>query len=977
MALKKTVYLLLAALILVFTSNTFAAVTGKIAGRVIDSDTGEGLPAVNVTVVGTNTGAATDIEGYYTILNIPPGTYSLFVSMIGYGEVQVQDIKVNSDRTTTQNISLSPEALKGETVTIMAERPIVEMGRTNTASYVNSETIESLPVTSMNEIVQLQAGVVTGADGKMHFRGGRAREVAYLVDGVPVSNSYSQNGGSNTSIATSMINELQVISGTFNAEYGAAQSGVINVITKRPEKEYHGSFQLYSGDYISNKTNTFIGIDKINPIAEYDFQGSVTGPLPIFSNKLGFLLSARVSTEKPDEDEFDHHQYETYHWYDRRFNSIDGWKIATYRRWYTEHFTEQGENTGEIYIPDSLRTGDGDQGPLNEYLKFSLNGKLIYEPTSSLKFTYSLFYTTINAKTGSSSSRYAPDNLGESWLTYRNQFFNIRHVLSTNFFYNLNLSYQYKHGKGYYRDDNYYARYPGDEGIQPFSSSANGFSLGATGGGYSGRDDKNFEKIFLASGDFNWQIDRHNLIKAGFEVKQHFYNVYSYGPYVTDEWDKYAWDTTVKGSEFTWPDYWDHMVDYWKNWEEYHDGAERYRYPTADEITRFMDFDIKPFEAAVFIQDKLEMGEMVLNAGLRLDYFDSNENVLINERKEAHLLGEENNLREAKTQYQLSPRLGFSFPISDRGAFHVAYGHFFQMPSFSKMYAYPLKTIPRNYLSGLNLGNAELEPERTIAYEIGLQQGLTDDYAVDVTMYYKDFRNLLGSREITTLDLIGYYRNVNRDYGNVKGFTVALKKLGQDNISGSLDYTYQYTEGSSSSTGALAAIQVSSRLGGDPVEMVERQVIPLDWDQRHTVNATLLYNKPGDWSASVLGWLGSGEPYTPSSLGQYAFPDNEFNNSEQKPLRWNVDLKLKKQLKLGSLNYQVFLNIENIFDHLNELYIWNVTGQTDKYAELPSLWENTVRQINQVGIFTPDEVFNRPTWYGKPRRVQLGVGFNF
>ena len=148
-----------------------------------------------------------DMDGYYMIINIPPGAYNVTYSMIGYKIVTVEGIRVNVDRTTNQSIALATEVVAGEEVVIEAERPLVEMDRTSTASYIDAETISELPVQEVSQIIELQAGVVTGNDGAMHFRGGRSREVAYLVDGVPVSDVFSQGGGSTLQIENSVVLE--------------------------------------------------------------------------------------------------------------------------------------------------------------------------------------------------------------------------------------------------------------------------------------------------------------------------------------------------------------------------------------------------------------------------------------------------------------------------------------------------------------------------------------------------------------------------------------------------------------------------------------------------------------------------------------------------------------------------------------------------------------------------------------------------
>ena len=214
-------------------SSLQAGITGKVKGYVTDMETGDPLPGANVQIVGTTLGAATDPEGNYFILNVPPGQHVLRVSYIGYIEAEGA-VSVITDLTTTRDFMLSTTVIIGREVVVTGERAPIQMDRTNTASFVAAEQIEDLPVQDIGDLIQLQAGVVIDQAGGVHIRGGRTSEVAYWVDGVPVSDQFSTDGGSLFNVETGNIQELQVISGTFNAEYGQAQSGVINVITKDP-----------------------------------------------------------------------------------------------------------------------------------------------------------------------------------------------------------------------------------------------------------------------------------------------------------------------------------------------------------------------------------------------------------------------------------------------------------------------------------------------------------------------------------------------------------------------------------------------------------------------------------------------------------------------------------------------------------------------------------------------------------------------
>lgn len=948
-------------LFLTLATNLFSGTTGKIAGKVVDRETGEGLPGVNVVVVGTNLGAASDSDGYYRIINVSPGRYQLRVTMIGYSPVTINDVLVNIDRTTTQNVSLTTEVIEGEAVVISAERPLIERDRTNTAAYVDAETIDQLPVQEVSEVISLQAGVVRGAGGEMHFRGGREREVAYLIDGISVSNSFSQSGGSNVALENSIIKELQVISGTFNAEYGAAQSGIVNVVTKNPEKQFHGDVQFFAGDYISNKTDRFIGIDEINPMNEYDFQATLSGPF--LHKSLGFFATARFNKD------------DGYLFGERRYNPQDGWAIDAYRHWFTQRFAGQVTELGRIPVPDELKTGDGAHVPMSSSQRVSFTGKLNFIPVPTMGLTYTLMASDGEGQGYSDSWRYAPDGRGKGYGSSYHHFFSFRHNPTPNMFYNLRLSSQYNHSEYYlHKNLNDVAEYPGDSGYLPIGASDDqtGFVQGDNQWG-NGFTDRN---VLMVNGDLNWQIDKYNFIKVGFEVKQHDIH-YNNQPLVESElWKSYKYTNSINGKGLEFDEYWDLMTEYWRNWTEIYDSPKLRPARVTD--GSYVDYKRRPLEASAYIQDKLELGELVVNMGVRLDLFKPNASTLVQERTLSSDIGDDNNLKDAELKTQLSPRVGFSYPISDQGAFHVSYGHFFQVPSFEKLFQRPVdESMTPLLLEGTTLGDPDLKPEKTIAYEIGLQQQVSNQIALDLTLFYKDIRNQLGLESVKTADAVGYYRYINRDYGNVKGFTLALEKLRTGLISGGVDYTFQYAKGSASSPEFLQLVELATRLSGESVQFPERQILPLDWDQRHTINATLNFARSGSWSVSFIGQLGSGLPYSPSSVEQLQLPDTEFKNSARKPISYNLDCNAKKQFTFGKLGYTVFVRVYNLFDNLNENHVFSVTGRATENARLPSDQQIALQMLRQGGQFTLQEWDNRPHWFSHPRLVQLGLSVRF
>jgi len=210
-----------------------AGTTGKLAGVVRDAKK-QSLPGANVILVGVPLGAASDADGRYSILNVPAGTYTVKVSLIGYASTSVQNVAIPADRTTSLDVTLAESAVQLKEVVVSARRPVVELGLTSNVATVTRQEINKLPVQELDQIVDLQAGVVSG-----HFRGGRKGEVQYQVDGISVNNPYDNS--SSVKLDRSVLEEVQVISGTFDAEYGQAMSGVVNAVLKRGTQKFEWS----------------------------------------------------------------------------------------------------------------------------------------------------------------------------------------------------------------------------------------------------------------------------------------------------------------------------------------------------------------------------------------------------------------------------------------------------------------------------------------------------------------------------------------------------------------------------------------------------------------------------------------------------------------------------------------------------------------------------------------------------------------
>ncbi|MCK5456746.1 MAG: hypothetical protein KAI45_06425, partial [Melioribacteraceae bacterium] len=237
--------------------------------------------------------------------------------------------------------------------------------------------------------------------------------------------------------------------------------------------------------------------------------------------------------------------------------------------------------------------------------------------------------------------------------------------------------------------------------------------------------------------------------------------------------------------------------------------------------------------------------------------------------------------------------------------------------------------------------------------------------------------NLLGVEYLTTIDNVRFLRYINRDYGNSKGITVGINAFGNDLINGSVNYTYSTANGSASDPDYIALVQASTQIGGEPVEFLDRQIISLNWDQTHTLNALVDFQFTRSWDMSVIGTYWTGQPYSPSFVEKYDILEQEYNNADTKPVQWSVDLKTRYVFNLGQNNLIVFLQVDNLFDHLNQNAVYSSTGTAYHNARLPSTEEIEIERLEQAGLFTLAEIDNNPGWYSSPRKLRLGLIFNF
>ncbi|MCK4578813.1 MAG: TonB-dependent receptor [Candidatus Marinimicrobia bacterium] len=859
-----------------------AGITGKLAGRVTDASTGDPLIGVNVSVEQSLMGAATDMDGYYRILNVLPGKYNLRVTMIGYKDIVHRDVKVLIDLTTTINFTLEISSLEGEEVIVYAAEPAVRLDVTSTSFKVGSDQIQQLQVENLSDIVELQAGVVEG-----HFRGGRAGEVMYIVDGIPMNDSYS--GDNLFDIESDMIQEVDIISGIFNAEYGQAMSGIVNIVTKEGQDHYSGKLTVYAGDHLSSHDDIFLNIDHISPADITSYQASLSGPAPLLGDRLSFSILGRQYNDK-------------------------GWMYGQriFRPSDKSYFSD--DTATQVF----QATGDGEYVPMNPNLRRTVQGKLTYKISDRDKINFTGFFESEEHRDFDRLFKYNPDGNYHHFSTDYQSALQYTRLFGKNTFVNLNLSEANSEYSQYVYEDPFDMNYVPIENLS--ANNSNGYSTGGMRMWHHYRTNR----TNILKGDLRSQISRVQTIGLGASYKS---------------------------------------VRLWLNeFQLYFDENDTIRVP-ASTSTYNNDYVHYPAEISAYIQDKLELGEIFINVGLRYDYFDPDGVVPENFYNTVDAPK-----REAATSSQLSPRVGIAYPISDQGVIHFSYGHFFQIPNYEHLYINPDFEVSLVQRSGANpprgsyniMGNAELKPEKTVSYEIGLKQALSQDLTIDLTGYNKDIRDLIGQITLSTITGGRHWRYINRDYANVRGITVALEMLERPGgIGFSLDYTYQSASGNASDP-----LDESKNQETDPPIQSEKKRRPLNWDQTHSLNLTATTTQQGS-RFSLIGKLGSGTPYTRES----PFFNNRILNGERKPMTMTVNLNVTKDLVFRNFTMSVFLKVTNLFDRKNNKDVYASSGSAD--------YDYSMIFSNYRGYGTQEEWYIQPNYYREVRKIVLGCSFLF
>ena len=993
-------------------SFTFSQ-TGRISGKVIDMQTGEPLIGANILIVGTSFGAASDVNGEYLITSITAGEYNVRASYIGYQDVTVNNLKVTSGLTTRLDFDLQSTGFSTSEVVIVSQRPLIEKTSTNAVRIVGAEDFENLGIRNLSDMVALQPGVVS-QNGITSIRGSRPDETGYSVEGADVKDILNRNGGSLVTVTTDALQEVLVQAGGYTAEFGNANAGIVSSEFKTGTSQYHFSLRAETDNFGNYPGDKFLGT---HSTGYSDYVLTFSGP--VFTDKLKIFLSGENAFFRDNAKFFEGNP--------TAFS--DGALLDTTKVYDTGFY---GGSTSEY----QYLTWDAGNIPGNSNNRYTLNGTIVFDNNPLILRLAGAF--TWSRAVGITDNRFQ-NTIRELFNTARIPYndnsdllLNLKgtYLLGSNSFIDGSIGFFDSRTKNYdpFFEDNLLAYSDSLAGAQygwvydnysnspvaydfygfPFDRPGTLLTTGITGvnNGYT-KDHNNYFNATLA---YTGQLEDHAL-KVGGSFQRWTVRRYQQN-------DASNFLTSVRNNPDAARDSLAAFIGstVFANLNNY--GFDVFGNET-DEEGLFAPKH--PILASGYLVDRIEVNDIIINAGLRYDYIDmdswawANPNLPLIDRQ-THLIPD-SALAESSTFSYISPRLGFAFPISDKTVFHLQYGKFVQSPSLDQAYRGVYQATRQIQASNL-FANQVLaynpEPIRTTQYEIGFSHQFTDFAAFDITAFYKDIKGQLQYDVINTdagALRSKYNAFTNQDFSTTKGIEVSFKLRRVERVSATINYTYSNAEGTNSLSGSgVGSVEVNGN--------VPTVLIPLDYNQDHRGTISLDYRfDKGDGGPileqaglNVLITFNSGHPFTYSQstgLGQAqawtggitptgGIGDTRGRrpigaiNSTNTPWTYNIDLRIDKTVNVFDFDFNFYVIVQNLFDTKNVLNVYDKTGNayddgflnssegqqiianqryTERFADL----YRAINYDNRQAAFT---LYNYDL-FSAPRQLRAGVLVNF
>jgi outer membrane receptor protein involved in Fe transport len=928
---------------------------GRIQGTVVDAKSGEGLPGANVTVKGTYYGASSDIEGKVKIENVNPGVYTLEVSLLGYKVIQFTSAKVEPGQTYTFRARMEETVLAvGQEIVVVGEKPLFDIEETATRRNVGQADIQAAAVQSVQAIVGLQTGVVM-ADNEIHIRGGRTHENAYLLDGISVQDPLAGTGFG-LQLSPASIQEVEVITGGYNAEFGQATSGIVNITTREGADRYSGALS-YTSDHLGNpQTRSNWNTDI--------FDANLSGPEPLTE----YLLPA-LGLPVPGHISF--------------FGTFYGNISDGYTRWVEVLGADNRPAGYQVLAPAHLYSsifpsGGGSNWSPRRSNSYSWLGKLTYKPSSTIKLGYAFTQSVVIDQNTQAiqatlervepnpgyqyTFQYIPDSANTFTQVNMQHSLSWTHTLSNQTFYEVKLS-------------RYTAHVRGDANGKPFSAYIEPQDI-----------------VRYPIRYYNQTTDTIGVIPG-----DGFYDLGS----PTSWRDHYIDEYTLKGD----------LTNFFSEKNKFKAGVEmRFQYfQMADLVQPWVKplgydndiYEVHAAQGAFYAQDNVTLSGMILNAGVRIDYWapgkyvddvasDTSSALIVSRALREQYLKDTFTLFGRHLKARLSPRMGISHPISDNQTLFFSYGHFSKLPRPQFVYSKLNRTSVR---STLPVGNPNLNPETTVAYELGIRNQLSGNDVLTVTAFYKDIFDYITEKTVLRLSTVGgaqYYTTyLNSDYGRVRGLEVEYKKRIGNWFRGSLSGSYSIATGKSSTPNEnLIRLQQ-----GEPENIKENYLI---WDRPVQASANLNFTVPkgeplfgigegilDDMSLFVRIFFESGKRYTPQILdrieavtGRPIYIDDRNRLLQEIGDDWfYVDCNFEKDFDLGFGRLVATVEVQNLFNRKNSQIVNPAEGHAYEYGDLTPGSYNDPKYPQLTGDITPFPY--NPARYLNPRTMRFSLAFRF
>ncbi len=926
--------------IILFNIALFAQ-NGKIEGTVTDAKTGDALPGVNIMLKGTYYGAASDFDGKFVITNISPGIYTLEVSFIGYKTMQYTGTEVSANKTIALDVKLEESALTlDQDVIVVGDKPLVDVEETQSKKTISREDIELAVVENIKDLVTQQAGVIQ-SDNAIHIRGGRSYENAFLLDGVSVQDPLAGTGFG-LQLSSNAIEEVEVITGGFNAEFGQATSGIVNVKTREGSERFSGSVSYKRDNFGNRESDNVFNIDVL--------EANLSGPEPFTS----YILPS-LGLEIPGNISF----------------------FGSFYVGLSDGITQgYNKSTAEQLVSSTFHGSRF--APRAENSWFWL-GKITYNisPTMKLQYSYNQSVSiNQNSQSLQSNLEYVEPSPGYQYefqnildnantFTHNNKYNTISwtHTLNSKTFYEFKLNHFFSNLRADANGKSWFD-YAEPKDIVTFPLEY--YNL-------------NRDTVGVIPGDGFWDVGN------PFTWRDHYIDEFSIKGDITsffDEKNKFKAGFNMIFQEMQ-------VIDIYKPW--------------IGELGLNNDiYKVNPAKGSFYAQDNINFSGMIINFGLRLDYWfpgkyvdDAVDNpdviTIPDEIRERY---DEESIKwfgNRRFKARLSPRLGISHPVTDNQILFFSYGHFSKWPRPQFVYA---KLSPSNAQSSFQrFGNPNLKPETTVAYELGLKTQFSQNDVLTITAYYKDIFDYVRTRtakisnpRFASESFITYS---NQDYARSRGLEMEYKKRIGKWFTGMVSASYAIVTGKSSSADEGVLV-----LRGDLEESIKEEFV--SWDRPLTMSASASFYIPKNeplfgFAPGILDdinfytrfFFQSGKRYTPSVFtgsydtdGRPEYVSDRGNVYSEIGDNWfYVDLNIEKYFSFAGLKFSVFAEVTNVFDTQNSAIINPVTGEAYEEGDpTPSSWNDPLYPDLQAPISAYPY---SPARYLTRRNIKFGLSLRF